>query len=57
MTCQRCIGLMVPEQVWDECRAMYTPMFYCVNCGGITDRTILRHQQAQRPADVVLAPR
>jgi len=54
MTCEKCDGLMVPEQMCDlqgTSSDLYADAYRCVLCGNVVDKTILENRR--RFIDVV----
>lgn len=58
MTCTRCQGLMVDDQLFDMEGAygeMWTTSRRCLNCGEVQDAVIAQHRRLQRAQVVRLS--
>lgn len=58
MTCTRCQGLMVDDQLFDMEGAygeMWTTSLRCLNCGEVQDAVIAQHRLLQREKVVLLS--
>jgi hypothetical protein len=58
MTCSRCQGLMLEDQLFDLEGAygeMWTTSWRCVNCGRIQDSVIEQHSQAAQEQTLVFS--
>lgn len=45
MTCPKCEGLMVSEDIFVGSDSRFIPIFRCLNCGEIIDAGILKNRE------------